>query len=921
MGKTNKKNIYLGLGVVTILGITFGTSTALYFSAGQLESIAKKREYKIRNNTSLSLDGYYFDTTASYGQAKTKSTQSLMNSNLIRVQTTGETKFAKNSKGETVVKTPSGSKLVLELAKEMILTFKSKNGDTQKVIFNSDESNNIKEEVSNIPVGQKIPETISLKSNNKLSINSDYFDKLLNGVAGLENNVMDPNKQGYILKSIGFTVKENIPWVYSNGKKTNYKVKVEDFWYSYMRTWLFDTKFRRKNGGSKELDTYFINKTSTTSRFQDQKEYPNDYLLDLFGVNSKSLQNKDEAITYTTIGEKKDIPTFTMVSKYPDNSNEVPKFKGIINKIFLNSFLIPAAPSAFIDELSKKTKDVEYDGNKITGLAQELGIYTYGQKRSDNLFASAFVPISGADNRIVFKKNKFFANSDFVNDKNTLDKIIFEFSSSASYNDQLFTSYFEKTVSEMAYTDLTEQQKKKVFGGGDPKEALNNGLLQVKQLNKSNLVQRTLLSTDPRKLTKAEKDTYFSKEPSKRENPYLFNNAYSKLVYGAPIAPNDINDKKTPNIIDGTAQTANSFFNGSGFQLRTLLNAAINWYTFINNSWKGTKVLWLNHTAPNANYNDTLMNAEGLPFTPVDAINRINTINYFNGGKKEQITEQDMKKVFDDNLGNADEQFKTNKFEDIKKIIKKLLDVNVPVGDKLEWAITYPYADATTQTLKIQQLEKIIKTIKSLDSRLNPYLNIPNDPTEMLDSISQNKSISDYNGWGYDYDGIGTFLDGISHGVGISLLGAFSLYSDPKSTAPKTQFPEFTKLSEAMKESMDGSKPSENQKLPIGKQMKDWINLTNNDNNTLDSYFGDDYKIGIELAKFFVSYQIKLTEKEITDLIIELNSIAGFAMESDNSINDLDAASLSLVLSEYYYPTTEDGVLYLSDIRVGDKDA
>jgi energy-converting hydrogenase Eha subunit B len=82
--------------------------------------------------------------------------------------------------------------------------------------------------------------------------------------------------------------------------------------------------------------------------------------------------------------------------------------------------------------------------------------------------------------------------------------------------------------------------------------------------------------------------------------------------------------------------------------------------------------------------------------------------------------------------------------------------------------------------------------------------------------------------------------------------------------------------------------------------------------------------MGTEFAKFFLGYQNKFSgvkgAQEITDLIVELNIIAGFAMESDISIDDASATSLSLVLSDYLYPTTESGILYLSDIRLGDKD-
>jgi hypothetical protein len=50
-------------------------------------------------------------------------------------------------------------------------------------------------------------------------------------------------------------------------------------------------------------------------------------------------------------------------------------------------------------------------------------------------------------------------------------------------------------------------------------------------------------------------------------------------------------------------------------------------------------------------------------------------------------------------------------------------------------------------------------------------------------------------------------LDGISHGKGISLLGAFSLYSDVKNTMLRKQSPEFAKLSDSIKKLMNPGLP------------------------------------------------------------------------------------------------------------------
>ena len=887
MTKSSKKNLILWLGISTGLAAIFGTSAGLYFSAGDLKNITDKKEYLIRNSTPLTLGGYYFDTSATYGPTATKTPEGLMTANLIREKTVGETKFVKNDLGQLVVAQSSKSKRSLELAKEIILTFKNASNETVQVIFNSDDSE-IDHSISMIDK----PEVIKLESNNKKSINHDNFANLLSeGRANLVDGELKPSSEGvYLLNSLGFTVRDDVSWVDHNGNQTKYKINVRDFYYSYMRTWLFDTKYRRSHGGSETLDQYFIETTSTTSRFTNEKEYPNDYLLGLFGIDALALRDESKTIQKVDIdGVSTDVFNITALS-----GETSPSFKSLLDKAFLNSFLLSAAPSQFIDELVAKNNDKIYptslpSGEKILGDANKFGIYVYGQKRSDNLFASSYIPISSGENRIVFKKNIHFANKEFLNETNTLERIIFEYSTSPTFNDQLFNNFFEGTVSEMPYNSLTQQQKIKIFGlEGNDEFAIEKGLLQVKQLNKTQLVQRTLLATDPRKFSANETGNYF------------FNESYAKIMYGSTIQE----------LKSGIANTTNSFFNGSGFELRTLLNASINWFTFINNSTKGLKQLWLNHTAPNAMYSSR--HSESTPF---DNAERVNAVGYFGkDGRKVQTTEKEMKQLFLDNSSSIDEQYKNKNFLEIKKLVEELLDREGVVASKpLEWSIVYPHADASSNKIKIDQLDMVVKTIKLLDSkgRLKPSVYVPNNRDEMIQAVNDNKGVSDFNGWGYDYEGIGSFLDGISHGKGISLLGAFSLYSNITNTKLRSQSPEFTKLSDRLKEVM-------NPELPDNLKVENWVSFTNDDNNNIDSKFGN-FAISTELAKFFLMYQEELQVDQITNLIVELNIIAGFAMESDISIDDSNSTSLSLVLPEYLYPTTESGILYLSDIRLGDK--
>ncbi|MGL5205788.1 MAG: OppA family ABC transporter substrate-binding lipoprotein [Metamycoplasmataceae bacterium] len=884
MTKTSRKNLILWLGVSAGFATVFGTSAALYFTAGNIENIASKKEYLIRASSPLTLDGYYFDMSATYGPAANKAPETLLSSGLIRVETTGETKFIKNSEGNLVVSQSSKERLVLDLGKEVILTFKNAIGDVQYAVFDSDEAE-INPSTSTAIVK---PETVKLKSNNQRSLNSDYFDELMLGEADFVDGKLVPVSGGmYQMRSLSFSVKEDTYWVDSNGNKTIYKIQPKDFYYSYMRTWLYDSKYRRENGGSSELDKYFINESGTSNRLTDDKKYPNNYLLGLFGISSTLLQNEQSSVKTITIdGVEKDVFNIESIP-----TEVKPAFSPFLYKTFLNAYLLSPAPAEFIDKLAEETKNIEYpvsstSKEKVTGHALKFGIYTYGQKRTDNLFSSSYIPTSAEKNRIVFTKNLHFSNKEFLMEENSLERIIFEFSTSPAFNEQLFNNYFEGTVSEMPYSSLTQQQKIKIFGSSyDEEFAVKKGLLQVKQQNKAQLVQRTLLTTDPRKL-------------SDGDGSYYFNDQYARLVYGSSI----------DDLRSGVGKTANSFFNGPGYQLRTLLNASVNWYTFVNNSSNGLKQLWLNHTAPDARYSFSSNK------TPFDYADKINNIGYFDqNGKKVVITEAQMKQTYESNSDSIENQYKNPGFNEMKTLVEKLLDDN-NITTPLEWQIIYPYIDAISNTVTINQLKLVEKTIKDLDSkgRLNPSLFIPNSRDEMLDSINSNKAVSDFGGWGYDYEGIGSFLDGISHQSGVTLLSAFSLYSNPANITIRSQNPEFTKLSDRIKQYLNPS-------LPAGLKVEDWIEFTNDDNNNLDAKFGS-YQFGTEIAKFFLMYQEELNDDEITDLIIELNIIAGFAMEADISINDARSTSLSLVLPEYLFPTTRAGILYLSDIRVGDKD-
>lgn len=921
--KHKTKKILLVTSISTIaIGAIVGLNVA-YFTTSSIQPVTSKGVYVYRQNTSLSTYGYKYDMSATYGQTQSNSLGVLITNNLIHLKNEG--KFVANREGKIIK--PSFQSYEFGIGNAIVLKFKNSKNEILELTFNSD-----KAEIENIPINNRLT-VIEKDSNDPFSINNKNVFLSLISVGALDGkdikspkDIVNPktmiNSNGeWKLRELGFTIKPNIKWVNSEGKLTNYNVVIKDFWYSFMRTKLFDRDFRRQNGGSKQLDQYFIKKTSATTRFNDNDRFPNEYLFSFFDIDSSKLYDEKTAITKTQNGIE--MLTFTAF----DNVDRPTGFISILKKFLINSFTFSAAPSELIDELANDSKlndnliKITDDNNDskwvgIEGLARKFGIYTYGQDRKSTLYASPYIPKSAIENREVFEYNKHYANQEWVSlvengkrednkIKKALNKVIFEYSGgieTGTYNSQLLSSYLKGIVSEIKYSDLLPVQREKIYGSNIDKiaeTATKNGLQYTKTINTSTLVQRTLVQSNPINGVSI--------------GSYGFNNDYSQLVFGRTLEELSKGDKTT----------TNEFFINDGFEFRMLIQAAINWDTFINNSYQHQRIMWLNGAAQDAQFSSVNPDSK----TPIQFENVVNTLQFFDRTNGElklvEINADEMREWTKKNPDNQLNAMKSPKFDLIRKNIKLLLDKkNITKEKSISWNVVYPWSDK--DTIKTKALEYVVETINQLDERLLAKLVIPKDRDEMLATISQNTGVSDFNGWGYDYEGIGSYIAAFSNGHGVTILNAFPIYSlenqndERYNRAIQLQkmFPQFTKLAKFTKKYIDKEMQAKN----IDKQfwLENWDKVTNTANQDSSSYFlsvtNKKFDPAVSLAKAFKTYEEeKISDLEWATLIKELNAIKGVSLNADNSILDPKTANLSLYLKDYVVPLTKYGILYFQD--------
>ena len=969
-----KKYLIIGSSILIPVSL-ISLGTGLYFNSSNLERISQKGIYNIKINEPLNNEGYKFDLSYSYGSVSNTSKNSLLLINeLLHLKSEGDFKYDQIN---DVVIQPSYESYKFSLIDSIVLTF-VKAGTSIQELKNADPNNSdlffqlVFDSDDDSITPQFNPSNnndfvLTKTSNDPRSINNpDVFGKILSsGYLSQKINLDDQNlnidttQHNFMMVNLGVTFNDNAYWVDSNGNKTKYNIRPEDMFYSIKRTLLFDRKYRQSHGGSKELDSYFIEKTQTTKLFGENQKFPNEYLFEFFGIKKDYLYDETKAIQSLLGNPNKKSYVFTFNifnNNQVTDSTFVYSNYEIINKYLINSLTFSLCPSQYIKEKFADNQNVNQTKvGTIEGEARKYGIYTYGQNREDVLYASYYIPVSSSGGREVYQYNKYHPDLEWVNnvengfEKNgktykNLNTVILEYAGgidSSTFNNQTFNAFLSGTVSEMDYSLISDAQKQQLYGNDfNNKEVLianseANGLRATKNINISKLNTRTVWQAFP------------------TDNlQYTFNDVYAKLVYGSSI--DELNN--------GSAIISNTFFGGVGLEFRNLIQASINWNQYIQTAYSGVRDAWLSGAAQDAKFSST--NPNSLKPADFNELG-INDLFYLDEkGQQQTVTLKEMKTHSGKTGAELDAEYgpgtsndmqlalsKSPQYSQIQKAMKALLDKfyqenNLSNNDLIQWEIPYSFADQ--DETKCKATKYIVENvINGLDPRIKAKFFKPTSRNDMLNSISQRRGAYNANLWSYDYEGIGSYIAAFfSEGSGTNLMGAIGIFAkDPASTNDKlflnrlskdeikslqTQYPLFTELAKFIATNINkefGSNASEDVKV------ENWDLITNKDMNHIVSFFNDATKnpnnvkpidlIPVLLKEFETESSweknASLSEKEKgnmwTKLIKEMNSIKGVSIDTETSIDKLTNVNYVLYLKEYQIPISKYGINLFSNYQ------
>ena len=969
-----KKYLIIGSSILIPVSL-ISLGTGLYFNSSNLERISQKGIYNIKINEPLNNEGYKFDLSYSYGSVSNTSKNSLLLINeLLHLKSEGDFKYDQIN---DVVIQPSYESYKFSLIDSIVLTF-VKAGTSMQELKNADPNNSdlffqlVFDSDDDSITPQFNPSNnndfvLTKTSNDPRSINNpNVFGKILSsGYLSQKINLDDQNlnidttQHNFMMVNLGVTFNDNAYWVDSNGNKTKYNICPEDMFYSIKRTLLFDRKYRQSHGGSKELDSYFIEKTQTTKLFGENQKFPNEYLFEFFGIKKDYLYDETKAIQSLLGNPNKKSYVFTFNifnNNQVTDSTFVYSNYEIINKYLINSLTFSLSPSQYIKEKFADNQNVNQTKvGTIEGEARKYGIYTYGQNREDVLYASYYIPVSSSGGREVYQYNKYHPDLEWVNNvengfekdgktyKN-LNTVILEYAGgidSSTFNNQTFNAFLSGTVSEMDYSLISDAQKQQLYGNDfNNKEVLianseANGLRATKNINISKLNTRTVWQAFP------------------TDNlQYTFNDVYAKLVYGSSI--DELNN--------GSAIISNTFFGGVGLEFRNLIQASINWNQYIQTAYSGVRDAWLSGAAQDAKFSST--NPNSLKPADFNELG-INDLFYLDEkGQQQTVTLKEMKTHSGKTGAELDAEYgpgtsndmqlalsKSPQYSQIQKAMKALLDKfyqenNLSNNDLIQWEIPYSFADQ--DETKCKATKYIVENvINGLDPRIKATFFKPTSRNDMLNSISQRRGAYNANLWSYDYEGIGSYIAAFfSEGSGTNLMGAIAIFAkDPTSTNDKlflnrlskdeikslqTQYPLFTELAKFIATNINkefGSNASEDVKV------ENWDLITNKDMNHIVSFFNDATKnpnnvkpidlIPVLLKEFETesSWEKNTSLSEEgkgnmwTKLIKEMNSIKGVSIDTETSIDKLTNVNYVLYLKEYQIPISKYGINLFSNYQ------
>ncbi|QDF64759.1 OppA family ABC transporter substrate-binding lipoprotein [Mycoplasma nasistruthionis] len=804
------------------------------------DSFAKNGVFQIDTNSQYSPGYAPFDNTVSFGnrQANISDTVSI---SFVSAERIGKTKLKASDKWElnengvpVKVKveniiSPTVLRYKLELADAIILKVPNESGQLVEMVFDSDDAGLIpaptevvvedKLDENGNPVldenGQVVKETnkyfasaeVRRFSSNPKSINSQHFFDVLNKSTELK-----------------FRVRPGHFWTDAKGNRTKYPIVAKDFYLGLLRTQMWDTPYRLSHGGSRETDNDVRSMLINPGRFLDPRaNYGNKYLFSLFNVSfddllkpEKSL-SEDDNYTYFTIHREDESVPITQFDKVLENVSSSYEFIPAPSEYIINTSKANAETVISQKDLSDaQLKAIKSSIQNAKGLAKLSGIYWYGLSVDDTLYSGKYIGEDFNPDTLTISTviNKNYWDTEYVNDLTTIKKFSNKYASApvepATYSDLSYFSYLSGQKATYPFTTLSKANRDAV--NKDPE---GYGIAYIRALSKNTLVNTFFWSILPKEGNSA---------------PY-YNDEYAYTMWGMSAAESISTSSKNA-IREATA--------GTGGEFRSILTAAIDWNSIasIQRSPQPVKP-WITGLSPDSKINEQNDTETTVPNNLRDNNDLINAVFVVDSETGQRVNFGELgsliKPSFTNNVNvSASDVAKSVVYSQLQERMKNLLDrvyakFNIPSTNKISFDIYYRYLNYPDPV--INALDLVIAAWNGLDPRMN--VNFVKPTTEQWRNYWTGTSPFSLAGWGYDYDGIGSGIDGYSLNAKI-IPTLFAIVADPEYAAKmQNLYPQLYKAAQYLKEfvQMNRFRPSIS--------LDDFTNkLTNSNVQDIEHYFG-----------------------------------------------------------------------------------
>lgn len=822
---------------------------------------------------------------------------------------------------------PSIKKISFDLADQIILTV-----DGVEKVYDSDEVDSVEDKLD------------------KTDPNKGWTSSVVKGISSNPRSVNSAEFQTDLEKAtkLSFRIRPNQYWVDKNGEKikdgeeTKYKVVADDFRISVLRTLVYaDATFRRSNGSSIETDKLISNQFNRSpSTFTSEKPtgFNNKYLFTLFNISFDDLIDPTKSVSEDTEGN-----TYFSFNMLDPNSQS--RFAEYLPKLLTDSTFL-AAPSEYIKEnasnkelfyVQSSEADAELIRETIAnlpeGAVRESGLFWYGTSVNNTLFSSRYYTSGyNANSRAVnYKVNTHYHDQEWVNDSSTIKIFTEQYSNQADepnlWVDKISNQFINGESPNIRTNELNSEAKK---------TASEIGFSYAQSGNKDQIARRNFWN--------------FAPLPG-NDNSWLAymngDSVFFDVLYGYSVQ--ELNSSKSVIEGDGASkdyltvgEVLKQSTTGAGMEFRTILLSSLNLNAVSNTINPNNEVRpWNNSfayaSAISSSTTNTLVDFYD-EVTQTFVVNSLTGERYtfeINGENTEFMNVKDNSTFGVEN----DKKFQSIIFDQLSEKMTALLDrvyeeKGFSANTKVQIRIPWRYSNMLD--VYNQAHNGIVNTWTRLDKKGRLQIEYEqkrlseDDLTDKLYKFFAGfSSITPltYSGWTYDYENIGSGLDGYNNALNLHLIFALVATDNEYKEKLEKSYPELVRAALAFVEFTK----TKGDRISIPVEL--WPTLSLEDANNLGSYLGKytydkDTKeftlipdsetsnydsLNTVTAEFWLDYQTNsLTDEQAVALVREIGNTQLIPFDGQGSISA--SKFVKQIVNPYYTIPASDGPMNVWNI-------